>query len=107
MGSSGDTRECVYTAGAAAGPQSAGYAARAAPQGSSFDFQSHDESAQCLAAMRKLVLGLQRQLGSREARFRVEKMRIVAETRRSTRRVDDRSVPAAFGENRFRIVAVA
>jgi len=57
--------------------------------------------------MRALVLLHERQLGAGEPALGIEKMRIVAEPRGATRRVDDRAVPSAFGEDRLGIVRVA
>src|ERR1700694_5170911 len=60
-----------------------------------------------LAAMRALVLLRERQLRAGEPALGVEEMRVVAEARRAARRIHDRGVPPAFGEDRLPIIGVA
>ncbi len=62
-----------------------------------------DQRAHRVAAMRQLVLPLERQLGRREAGRRIEEVRVVAEAAVAARRVDDRAVPVALGDDRLGI----
>src|SRR5215471_13212274 len=73
------------------------------PPSSTFSFETGEKSAYRLAAVRQLVLPLHGKLGARQARRRVEKMRIVAEPSAAARSVDDAAVPAPIGEDRLGI----
>src|SRR5678815_161018 len=66
--------------------------------------KARDQRADRFAAMRELVLALERKLGTRQAGLRVEKMRVVAESPGAARLVDDRSVPGALRQDRLGIV---
>src|SRR6185437_16119359 len=65
--------------------------------------QPHDQRSHRLAAMRELVLALERKLGSGEPRFRVLEVRVVAESARTAGNVDDAPVPCTFGDDRLRV----
>ena len=56
--------------------------------------------------MRKLVLLLERELGTGKTRLGIEKMRVVTETAAPARQIDDRSIPPALGEYRLGVVAM-
>src|SRR4029450_13578965 len=74
---------------------------------SCFHPQSRNQRTDRLAAMRQLVLPVERQLGAGHAGRSIEEMRIVAEAARAARSVDDRSVPRSLGDNRLRILRMA
>ena len=56
--------------------------------------------------MRQLVLPFERQLGGGEPGRRIEEVRVVAEAAGASRRVDDRPVPRALGDDRLGIGVV-
>src|ERR1041385_3658994 len=78
-----------------------------APRSCEPAFEPREKRPHRLAAMRAIVLPRRRKLGSGEPRFGIQEMRVVAETAGTARGVDDRAVPAALGQNRLGILAVA
>jgi len=68
-----------------------------------FGHEARDQCANRLAAVRQLVLAFERQLRRGKTGRRIEEMGVVAEAAGASRRVDDRPVPCALGDDRFRI----
>src|ERR1044071_3297217 len=65
-----------------------------------------EQLAHRLAAMRQRILARKRQFGACQTRDVVLEMRVVAEAAAAARRIDDRSMPDAFGDDRLGIGGV-